>query len=457
MQKANGSSSILNKVPPHDYESEQAVLACLMIEENSLDKIMGIIMGSDFYDPRNTIVFEAIVNLYSSSRPYDLTMVASALTNSKQIGQVGGIDYLVELTRIIPNASNIEQYARNVKSKSKLRELIEASSSIYNIAYEVSMDITKEAVDAIDISGQIIMELSKDGSHKDPKPISMLINDVYADLHELYARKEEMTGVPSGFYDLDKMTNGLQPGAFIIIAGRPAMGKTSFALNIAQNAALKGKTAVIFSLEMSSSQLLQRMISYESRIPGSKLQKGTFDENEWQKLADIGDNLAGLNIFIDDTSSISLMEIRSKCRRLKTSKEHGLDLVVIDYLQLMENKRIESREQQIAEISRNLKGLARELEIPVIALSQLNRSVESRSDKRPMPSDLRESGSIEQDADLIMFIYRDEVYNENTADKGVAEIIIGKHRAGPTGTVRLGFQNECTRFYNLDRSGYLSR
>jgi replicative DNA helicase len=428
-----------------------------MIEDRTYDKIMAIVTPDDFYDRRNGIIFNAIEKLNQSDQPYDLTMVASALSSEGTLGQVGGIDYLAELTHIIPNAANIGRYADIVKSKSKLRELSSTATKIHELVYEVDADITRDATSAIDESGQMIMELAKDGSHRDPWPLSKLMDVVYKELEELYTRDDEMTGVPTGFYDLDKLTNGLQPGNLVILAGRPAMGKTSFALNIAQNAATRGKTVAVFSLEMSSNQLVQRMISYEAEVQGQKLQNGSFSADDWQRLAAVGDNLAKMKIFIDDTSSIPVMEIRGKCRRLHANKDHGLDLIIIDYLQLMDNKRIDNREQQISDISRNLKGLAKELNLPVIALSQLNRSVEQRSEKRPMPSDLRESGAIEQDADLILFIYRDEVYHENTTDKGIAEIIVAKHRAGPTGTVRLAFQKEFTKFRNLDKAGLAYR
>ena len=427
------------------------MLACLMIEDRTYDKIAGIITPEDFYDKRNGIIFNAVMKLNETSKPYDLTMVASALSSSGSIGQIGGLDYLADLTHIIPNAANIERYAQNVKSKSKLRALSHTATKIQELVYDADTDITRDAESAIDESGQMIMELSKDSSHKDPKPLSFLMVETYERLEALYSRGDEMTGLATGFVDLDHMTNGLQPSSLVIIAGRPAMGKTSFAINIAQNAAEKGKTIAVFSLEMSSTQLVQRMISFEAEIPGQKLSSGNFDPSDWERLAAIGDSLSKKKIYIDDTSSIPIMEIRAKRRRMASNKDTGLDLIIIDYLQLMENKRVEKREEQIADISRNLKGLAKELNIPVIALSQLNRAVESRSDKRPLPSDLRESGAIEQDADLILFIYRDEVYHENTPDKGIAEIIVAKHRTGPTGVVRLAFQKEFTRFRNLDK------
>jgi replicative DNA helicase len=426
-----------------------------MIEARTFERIIGVLKQEDFYNHNNKVIFETISKLYDAEEPYDLLMVYSSLQASKKIEQAGGFEYLTSLTDIIPNASNIIYYANQVRRMAQLRNLISTATSIHEVAYEFASDTSLDAATALDQCGQMIFELANDTSSKDPKPLSSLVPSVYEELEKLYNRDEEMTGITSGFIDLDKMTNGLQPSALIIIAGRPAMGKTSFALNVAQNAAvMANKTVAVFSLEMSSSQLIQRMISYEAEIPGKRLQNGRFEGDDWPRLAEASNTLTNMKIFIDDTSSIPVMEIRAKCRRMKANKEHGLDLVVIDYLQLMENKRIENREQQISDISRNLKGLAKELNVPVIALSQLNRSVETRSDKRPMPSDLRESGAIEQDADLIMFIYRDEVYNKDTADKGVAEIIVGKNRNGPTGTVRLGFQNELTKFRNLDRMQY---
>lgn len=450
----NPSSSLLpTRQPPHDMEAERAVLACLMLEDNTYDKLMGVIDVNDFYSPNNGLIFAAVKSLFEAGEPYDLTMVAAVLRSAGNLERVGGVDYLTSLVMDIPNAAHVQRYANIVKNKSKLRELIRAATSINEIAYDYDQNSTLDSVDAIDQSGQLVLNLAKDGSHKDPQPVANLIGGVYDEIKRLYEVGGDMTGVTSGFMDLDKVTNGLQPGSLVIVAGRPAMGKSSLALNMAQHAASAGKSVVFFSLEMSSTQLMQRVLSFESGVPSTKIQSGKLNDTDWQNLASVGDRLSKMKIFMDDTSSISVMEIRSKCRRLSSNKECGLDLIIIDYLQLMENKNIQSREQQISDISRNLKGLAKELNVPVIALSQLNRSLEARSNKRPMPSDLRESGAIEQDADMILFIYRDEVYNIDTPEKGIAEIIIGKHRAGPTGTIKLGFVSELTKFVNLDRSG----
>lgn len=440
------------RTPPFNNEAEQALLACLLIEDSSFDKIFGTLEAADFYVPNNGIIFNCIKKLHESGEPYDITFVSSALRAEGKFEQIGGMEYLMGLTYIIPNASNIGYYAQQIKDKAKLRELYNTATNIQELVYEYDQDITRDATEALDESGQMIFELAKEGSARDPQPMEKIVTEVFEDMEERFKSEDKNFGIQTGFYDLDGMINGLQPGALAIIAARPGMGKTSFALNIAQNAALKGKTVAIFSLEMTSSQLVQRIISAEAEVSSRDIQNGSLKTDDWQKLANVADIVSKMNIFIDDTSSIPVMEIRSKCRRLKSNKECGLDMIIIDYLQLMENKRIESREQQIADISRNLKNLAKELEIPVIALSQLNRQLESRSDKRPMMSDIRESGAIEQDADLIMFIYRDEYYNKESTQRNIAEIIIGKNRNGPTGNVKLLFMGEFTKFKNPDRA-----
>lgn len=456
MQKSNRQAESTLRIPPQNEEAEQTVLASLMIEDRSFDKVAGIIMASDFYNPNNGIIFEHIARLFDSGNPYDVSFVVSSLRSSGDLERVGGVEHLAGLARIIPNAANIERYAKVVKDKSRLRQLIRTATTIQETAYEYDRDITLDTIQAVDESEQMILEIAKDTSDRDLKEISGFIAPIYEELERLSVEGQNVAGLPSGFYDLDHYTNGLQAGALIVIAGRPGMGKTSFALNIAQNVAKTGKSVAMFSLEMTSNQLVQRIMSSEAEVNSRKILTGQgLDAEDWEKLASIGDELSNMKIFLDDTSNISVMEIRSKCRRLKSNKEHGLDLVIIDYLQLMENKRIEQREQQIADISRNLKGLAKELEVPVIALSQLNRSVESRTDKRPQLSDLRESGAIEQDADIIIFVYRDEVYNKgDSAHKGIAEILVSKNRSGSTGVARLGFTGAYTKFRNLDRSSF---
>jgi replicative DNA helicase len=444
----------VNRVPPHTEEFEQAVLACLMIEAQTFDKVAGTIHKEDFYNGNNKIIFETIDRLYNAGQPYDLAMVNSALKAAGLLEQAGGIGYLISLTNIVPNAANIKEYAKHVENKAKLRKLICAATEIHELVYEFDKDITLNTDNALDEAGHKIFELAKEVSHKDPLPLSDLILEVNKRLDELYNRDEEMTGVPSGFIDLDKITNGFQPGALVIVGGRPGMGKTAFALNIAQNAASAKKRVAIFSLEMTSSQLAQRLISMESEISSHRLMSGRLTDSDWECLPHVYNMLSELPIYIDDTSNISVMEIRAKCRRMSAKKEQGLDLVVVDYLQLMEDKSIESREQQISSISRNLKSLAKDLNVPVIALSQLNRKTTDRPQKRPQLSDLRESGAIEQDADLVIFVHREDYYkndkDESVQKDGIAEIIVAKNRNGPIMPVYLSFQGELTKFRDCE-------
>lgn len=445
-------STVKAKIPPHNLEAEQVVLASLMIEDGCFDRISGKLEAADFYSRQNKTVFTTIEKLHEAGDVYDAMMVASALRDSSELERVGGVEHLAQLTRIIPNASNIERHASTIKDKAKLRQLQKTAGRIYELAESYDSDITLDPADAVGEAGQMVFELAKESSNKDPKHINRLIGPAFTTIEERCKSGASTAGTPCGFIDLDKMINGLQHGSLIIIAGRPGMGKTAFALNIAQNVCKMEKTAAVFSLEMTTAQLVMRIISAEAEVSQKSIQNGQLNQTEWEQLAQAAETLTGLNLYIDDTSNISVMEIRSKCRRMKASPE-GLDLIIIDYLQLMENKRIEHREQQIADISRNLKALAKELEVPVIALSQLNRSVEARTDKTPMMSDLRESGAIEQDADQIIFIYRDDYYNADTAKKGIAEAIVSKNRNGGTGTAQLRFVAHLTKFRNLDRTG----
>ena len=431
------------------------MLACLMIEEQTFERITGVISPEDFYNRNNGIIFETVIKLYNAGKAYDLTMINAALNDAGLLEQVGGIAYLIKLTEIIPNAANISLYANHIKSKARLRKLIAAATEIHELAYEYDRDIACEVDDALDKSGQKIFELAKDASHKDPQPLSNLVMEANKRLVDLYNRNEELTGVPSGFIDLDRITNGFQSGSLVIVGGRPGMGKTAFALNIAQNAAASKKRVAIFSIEMTSAQLVQRFISMEAEVPSWRLMTGRMRDTDWEVLPTAYNRLSEMAVYIDDSSSISVMEIRSKCRRMAGKKDQGLDLVIVDYLQLMEEKSIEHREQQISSISRNLKSLAKDLDVPVVALSQLSRKPTDRTHKRPQLSDLRESGAIEQDADLVLFIHREDYYKDeeikdNTGDKGVAEIIVSKNRNGPTNTIKLNFDRELTKFNNHD-------
>ncbi len=433
------------RTPPHEISAEQAVLASILIDDKAIDKVLPILTPDDFYYPANRHIYKHLLELNNKNKPLDIVTLSSSLNDSKEMDKAGGLEYVSSLVNILPNASNVVHYAEIVKDKSLLRHLITEASDISEKAYSYSGDVGE----LVDEAEKRIFSLAEYKVKKDVSFIGDIIKTTIEKLDELYSNKENITGVPTGFIDLDKITNGMQNSDLIIIAGRPAMGKTAFALNIALNASrISDISVAVFSLEMSSQQLVQRLLSSDARVDASKLRSGRLSDEDWNNLIAASSELNELKIFIDDTPAINVTELRAKCRRLK--RENNLGMVIIDYLQLMSGGRSESREQQISEISRSLKALAKELDIPVLALSQLNRSVEGRNDKRPMPSDLRESGAIEQDADIIVFLYRDEVYNKESKDAGVAEIIIAKHRHGPTGVVKLTFIKEFTRFENME-------
>ncbi|MEC9491248.1 replicative DNA helicase [Flexistipes sp.] len=439
----NNSPAI--KKPPYSMEAEQAVLASILIDDKALDKIVHLLGVSDFYYPPHKIIFKELMELAHNNKPLDIVTLVSSLNDKELTEKAGGVDYISELVNIIPNSANIVHYANMVKDKALLRALIEFSSDIAEKSYSYTGEISS----LVDEAEKHIFSLAEFKLKNEVQPIGVVIKDTFEILESLYGRNEQITGIPTGFMDLDRLTNGLQKSDLIIVAGRPGMGKTAFAMNLALNTCSKyDRSAAVFSLEMSSGQLVQRLLSSEAKIESTKLRNGRLNNDEWQRLASVGSELNDLNLFLDDTPAISSMELRAKCRRLK--REYDLDVVIVDYLQLMSGSRAESREQQISEISRALKALAKELNIPVIALSQLNRGVENRTDKRPVPSDLRESGAIEQDADLIMFLYRDEVYHQDTKLPGVAELIVAKHRNGPTDTIKLAFLEEYTRFENAE-------
>ena len=403
----------------------------------------------DFYREDNKLIFSAMVNLYNRSEPIDLITVKSELESMGKFDQVGGIEYLAELPEKVPTTANANKYIKIVEDKSTLRRLIKTANEIIELGY----DPTEELDDIMEGAEKKIFNLMQDKNQKGYTPIKDILVDSFNQLEELYNRKQHITGVPTGFIDLDYRTAGLHGSEFILIAARPAMGKSAFVLNIAANAALKANIPVaIFSLEMSKEQMVNRILCSEAMVDSNKVRTGKLDEEDWAKLAEAIGPLSETGIYIDDTPGISITEIRAKCRKLKLEKNIGL--VIIDYLQLVQgsSRRAQgSREQEIAEISRSLKILAKELDVPVIALSQLSRAVEQRPDHRPMLSDLRESGSIEQDADIVMFLYRDDYYNEDSEKKDIAEVIIAKQRSGSTGTVDLGWLGSYTKFVNLEK------
>ena len=437
----------LEKIPPQNLDAEQSVLGAMLIDQEAVIKTIEVLQPQDFYRDANGRIFEAIVSLFDRSEPVDLITLSEELRQTGMLDQVGGVSYVAGLANSVPTSANVEHYARIVEEKSLLRRLINVSTRIAQLGYEGEEEV--EAL--IDRAEQMVFELAQRKTHSAFMPFKTVLMQTFDRIEYLYRHKGETTGVPSGFSELDKMTSGFQPSDLIILAARPSMGKTAFCLNIAQNAAIRKKLPIaIFSLEMSREQLVTRILCGEAMVDQQKVRTGQLEDEDWQKLSHAAAPLAQAPLFIDDSAGISVVEMRAKCRRLKT--EHGLSMIVIDYLQLMQGgRKTENRQQEISEISRSLKSLARELQVPVIALSQLSRAVESRQDKKPMMSDLRESGSLEQDADLVMFIYRDEYYNPDTDRRSRADIIIAKQRNGPVGSVELGFVREYTKFVNLDR------
>lgn len=438
--------SAQRRVPPHNIEAEQSVLGSILLKDQGFLQVNEYISANDFYREPHKIIFAAMVELFNRSEPQDMLTLTSYLTDTNQIEIIGGASYLATLTHAVPVTANIESYARIIRQKSILRNLIGTASDIANRCFEEQDDIDQ----LVDEAEQSIFEIAGNKSTTEFTSLRSIIPESFKTVEKLFERKELITGVPTGYKELDRMTAGLQPSDLVILAGRPSMGKTALALNIAQHAALVDKTGVaIFSLEMSKDQLAMRLLSSVGRIDSQKIRTGRLHNEDWPHLSRAAGMLSEAPIHIDDTPALSIPEMRSKMRRLASQNDIGL--ILVDYLQLMRGRLSENRTQEISDISRSLKALAKEHDVPVLALSQLNRGLESRTDKRPMMADLRESGAIEQDADVICFIYRDEVYNKNedNPDKGIAEIIIGKQRNGPTGVTRLFFKKEYTMFENL--------
>lgn len=434
-----------NKVPPHDVEAEQAVLGCMITDKESVIAAVETLSDEDFYREDNKVIYKAILNLYNRAEPIDIITLKSELSSIGKFDAVGGLEYLAELPEKVPTTSNVDKYINIVKEKSELRILIKTANDIITMSY----DPTQEVETIMDGAEKKIFNIMQKKNQEGYASIKDILVDSFTELEELYNRKQHVTGVPTGFIDLDNRTAGLHNSDLILVAARPAMGKSAFALNIATNAALQANTGVaIFSLEMSKEQMANRILGSVAMVDGNSIRTGRIADDDWIKLATASGELSQTGIVIDDTPGISVMEIRAKCRKLKMEKNIGL--VIIDYLQLVQaSSRAGSREQEIAEISRSLKILAKEINVPVIALSQLSRAPEQRPDHRPMLSDLRESGSIEQDADIVMFLYRDDYYNPDTEKKNIAEVIIAKHRAGSTGTVELAWLGNYTKFANL--------
>ncbi len=438
-------AALLEKGLPHNLDAERAVLGGLLIDADALPRARELLSPADFYRTAHGLVFEAMVALFERNEAVDLLTLVRHLEASGQLEAAGGAAYLASLAGGVPTAANVVHYARIVKEKATVRRLIETATGIAGRAYEYEGDVEAFLREA----EQAVFKISEDRIRLSFLSAREAVRAAFRQIERLYERRELVTGVPTGFVDLDKKTAGLQPSDLVIVAGRPSMGKTAFCLNIARYAAVEAQVPVaIFSLEMSKEQIAFRLLGTEARIEFGRLRTGALAREEWPRLTRAAGTLARAPIFVDDTPALGVTELRAKARRLKA--EQKLGLVIVDYLQLLRGRAdAERREQEISDISRSLKALAKELSVPVVALSQLNRQVESRGDRRPQLSDLRESGAIEQDADLIAFIYRDEVYHPDTPDKGIAEIIIGKQRNGPTGVVRLAFLDRYTAFENL--------
>jgi len=438
----------LEKVPPQNLDAEQSVLGAMLIDKDAVVKAIEVLKPEDFYRDANGHIFKAVVNLFDRGEAVDLITLSEELRQIGLLDQIGGIAYVAGLANAVPTSANIEHYAKIVEEKSLLRNLIRVSTRIAQLGYEGEEDVES----LLDKAEQMVFELSQRKTYAGMVPLKTVLMNTFERIEYLHQNKGGITGVPSGFGNLDKLTSGFQPSDLIILAARPSMGKTSLVLNIAQYASVRKKLPVaVFSLEMSREQLVTRMLCAEAMVDQQKVRTGQLSDDDWQKLTRAAGPLSQAPLYIDDSPGITVVEMRARCRRLKS--ERGLSMVVIDYLQLMQGgRKSENRQQEISEISRSMKSLARELQVPVIALSQLSRAVEQRTEKKPMMSDLRESGSLEQDADLVMFIYRDEYYKEDSDKRGIAEIIISKQRNGPVGSVELGFLKEFTKFVNLDRT-----
>ena len=438
----------LGKIPPHDIDAEQAVIGSMLTDKDAVIDAVEKLKADDFYRQDNKLIYEAAMNLYNRAEPIDIITVKAELISMGKFEVVGGLEYLAMLPDKVPTTANVDQYITIVEEKSILRNLIKTANELIDLGYAE----TEEVESIVDQAEKKIFDIMQSRNQKGFSALKDILVESFAEIEKLYNQKEPITGVPTGFSDLDYKTAGLHNSDLVLVAARPAMGKSAFALNIATNAAVKSKVPVaIFNLEMSKSQLVSRILCSEAMVDSNKIRTGKIEEDDWTKLATALGPLSEAPIYIDDTPGITVAEIRAKCRKLKIEK--GIGLIVIDYLQLIQgnSKRNSSREQEISEISRSLKILAKELDVPVIALSQLSRAAEQRADHRPMLSDLRESGAIEQDADIVMFLYRDDYYNPESEKKNIAEVIMAKHRAGSTGTVELLWMGSYTKFANIER------
>ncbi|MDY7100467.1 MAG: replicative DNA helicase [Actinomycetota bacterium] len=442
------SSGGRGRTPPHNLDAEESLLGAMLLSREAIDAVLGTVTAANFYKPGHGHIFEAIASLHAAGEPADPVTVAEELSRAGLLESMGGPATLVRLARTSPAASNAARYARIVEEHAILRRMISVANEVAELGYSQPEDVIK----AVDEAEAKIYEVAQHRAAGTLAPVRDLLEQSLDRLEQLYERGEAITGTPSGFADLDELLSGLQPNALVVIGARPAMGKTAFSLNMAAHAAMRAdRPALVFNLEMSQLELTQRLLSAEARVDATRLRTGKLHEADWTKISHAVGRLAEAPIWIDDNPNVSVMEIRSKARKLK-SQIGDLGVVIVDYIQLMTGRAgAESRQVEVSEISRGLKILAREIETPVVALAQLNRSLEQRADKRPMLSDLRESGSLEQDADVVLFLYRDDVYNPDSPDQGMAEVIVAKHRSGPTGIVRLAFLGHNSRFDNMAR------
>ena len=430
---------------PYNLEAEQSVIGSMLIDKTAIARVVEVLKGDDFYRDSHKVIFNAIFELYQKDTPIDMITLLEHLRSAEKLEASGGITYISEISNSIPSTANLSSYIKIVDDKSVLRKLIRASTEIMENCYNKQDDV--EAV--MDIAQQRVFNIAERKNTSDFEAMNTVLERGFLEIERIFNNKGETTGVSSGFPELDDMTSGFQKGDMILIAARPSMGKTTFVLNLAQYAALRGgKSIAVFSLEMSKEQLAYKLLCAEANVDMTKLRNGSLEDKDWENIAKASGPLAAAKIYIDDTAGTSVIDMRSKCRKLKM--EHGIDMIIIDYLQLMSGSNPENRQQEVSEISRSIKALAKEMQCPVISLSQLSRAPEQRADHRPMLSDLRESGSIEQDADLVMFLYRDEYYNKETEDKNVAECIIAKQRNGPVGTVKLAWIGQFSKFARLD-------
>ena len=438
---------MLDRIPPQNLDAERSTLGAMFLEKEAIFRAMEILRPDDFYKDAHRLIYQTVIDLTNRGEPVDLVTVTEELRQKNLLEKIGGVTYLTELAGCVPTAAHIEYYARIVEEKSLLRQLIHAATEIVTLGY----DAQDEVNNIIDRAEHLIFSIANRRSGRTVVNLKNILIETFEQIEKLYESRGSVTGVPSGFSDLDRLTAGFQPSDLIILAARPSMGKTTFALNIAEYAAVKMKLpVVIFSLEMSKEQLAMKLLCSEAGVDNQRIRTGNLQEEDWPRLSHALGRLSEAAMFIDDSPSLSVLDVRAKARRIKA--EAGLGLIIIDYLQLMQGpKRIDNRQQEVSEISRGLKALARELSVPVIALSQLSRAVEQRQNKRPTLSDLRESGSLEQDADLVCFLYREDYYEPETDRKNITEFILAKHRNGPLGTVEFLFQKEYSKFMSLDR------